>query len=173
MGPPAPLGGTDWVEGGILTPLPPRTLEMLAGDPVLSGDPEPDKTPTATLVRDGTKGTGRRGPWRRGSEEGGAPALLVPECCLPPPQTSETNRWSGPSPEDPAPLTGRGALRPSEVGEGQKGVLPSSTAYSMHQGHGSAHNRSEPLYSGSPQSEWRISVKQPGQMKTRGCLGKP
>ncbi|XP_067589496.1 GEM-interacting protein isoform X5 [Pseudorca crassidens] len=45
------------------------TLEMLAGDPVLSGDPEPDKTPTATL-------------------------------------TSETNRWSGPSPEDPAPLTG-------------------------------------------------------------------
>ncbi|XP_066888687.1 GEM-interacting protein isoform X4 [Kogia breviceps] len=42
---------------------------MLAGDPVLSGDPEPDKTPTATL-------------------------------------TSETNRWSGPSPEDPAPLTG-------------------------------------------------------------------
>ncbi|XP_029074164.1 GEM-interacting protein isoform X3 [Monodon monoceros] len=45
------------------------TLEMLAGDPVLSGDPEPDKTPTATLA-------------------------------------SETNRWSGPSPEDPAPLTG-------------------------------------------------------------------
>uniref|UniRef100_A0A8B9W8J6 GEM interacting protein n=1 Tax=Bos mutus grunniens TaxID=30521 RepID=A0A8B9W8J6_BOSMU len=45
------------------------TLEMLAGDPVISGDPEPDKNPTAAL-------------------------------------TSETSRWSGPSPEDPAPLTG-------------------------------------------------------------------
>lgn len=45
------------------------TLEMLAGDPVISGDLEPDKKPTATL-------------------------------------TSETSRWSGPSPEDPAPLTG-------------------------------------------------------------------
>uniref|UniRef100_A0A8C6E2F0 GEM interacting protein n=1 Tax=Moschus moschiferus TaxID=68415 RepID=A0A8C6E2F0_MOSMO len=45
------------------------TLEMLAGDPVISGDPEPDKNPTATL-------------------------------------TSETSRWSGASPEDPAPLTG-------------------------------------------------------------------
>lgn len=45
------------------------TLEMLAGDPVISRDPEPDKNPTAAL-------------------------------------TSETSRWSGPSPEDPAPLTG-------------------------------------------------------------------
>ncbi|KAB0357025.1 hypothetical protein FD754_001181 [Muntiacus muntjak] len=45
------------------------TLEMLAGDTVISGDPEPDKNPTATLA-------------------------------------SETSHWSGPSPEDPAPLTG-------------------------------------------------------------------
>uniref|UniRef100_A0A8C3WDV4 GEM interacting protein n=1 Tax=Catagonus wagneri TaxID=51154 RepID=A0A8C3WDV4_9CETA len=46
------------------------TLEMLAGDTVLPAeDPEPDKTPTATL-------------------------------------TSETSSWSGPSPEDSAPLTG-------------------------------------------------------------------
>uniref|UniRef100_A0A8W4FPG2 GEM interacting protein n=1 Tax=Sus scrofa TaxID=9823 RepID=A0A8W4FPG2_PIG len=46
------------------------TLEMLAADPVLSaGDPETDKTPTATL-------------------------------------SNETSSWSGPSPEDPAPLTG-------------------------------------------------------------------
>ena len=43
---------------------------MLAADPVLSaGDPETDKTPTATL-------------------------------------SNETSSWSGPSPEDPAPLTG-------------------------------------------------------------------
>lgn len=55
------LSGTAWVEGGILIPLPPRTLEMLAGDPILSGDPEPDKTPTATVVRGGAKGAGRRG----------------------------------------------------------------------------------------------------------------
>lgn len=32
------------------TSLSPRTLEMLAGDPLLSEDPEPDKTPTATAV---------------------------------------------------------------------------------------------------------------------------
>jgi len=36
------------------------TLEMLPGDPVLSGDPEPDKTPTATEVKGGTKEGGRR-----------------------------------------------------------------------------------------------------------------
>nr|XP_045718586.1 GEM-interacting protein isoform X2 [Mirounga angustirostris] len=45
------------------------TLEMLPGDPVLSGDPESDKTSTAT-------------------------------------ETRETRRWSGPSLEGPAPLTG-------------------------------------------------------------------
>lgn len=50
------------MEGGILTPLPPRTLEMLPGDPVLSGDPESDKTPTATEVKGGTNEAGRRGP---------------------------------------------------------------------------------------------------------------
>ncbi|XP_008047606.1 GEM-interacting protein [Carlito syrichta] len=44
-------------------------LEMLAGDPVLSGHSEPDKDPTATV-------------------------------------TSEASRWSGPSPEGPARLTG-------------------------------------------------------------------
>lgn len=77
---------------------------MLAGDTVISGDPEPDKNPTATLVRDGTQGTEER---LRKVE---ALALHVPECCLPPtPQASETSRWSGPSPEDPAPLTGRGS----------------------------------------------------------------
>lgn len=61
-GPPTPLSKTDWVEGSILTPLPPRTLEMLPGDPVLSGDPESDKTPTATEVKGETKEAGRRGP---------------------------------------------------------------------------------------------------------------
>lgn len=49
------------MEGGILIPFPPRTLEMLAGDPILSGGPEPDKTPTATVVRGGSEGAGRRG----------------------------------------------------------------------------------------------------------------
>ena len=57
---------------------------MLAGDPVISRDPEPDKNPTAALVRDGTQGTGRRG-LRGQTEESGALALRVPECCLLPP----------------------------------------------------------------------------------------
>lgn len=91
------------MEGGILTPLPPRTLETLAGEPVLSGEPEPDKTPTASVVRGGAKGTGRRGPLGAGES-----VLPAPEYCLPPSQTSETSHWSGPSPEAPAPLTGRG-----------------------------------------------------------------
>lgn len=81
---------------------------MLAGDPILTGDPEPDKTPTATVVRDGAKGGREEGPPGGGTLRRGAPALHVPECCLPPPQTSETSHWSGPSPEGPAPLTGRG-----------------------------------------------------------------
>lgn len=64
----APLSWTDWVKGGIVIRLPRRTLEMLAADPVLSaGDPETDKTPTATLVRGGIKGTGRRGLLGEGS----------------------------------------------------------------------------------------------------------
>nr|XP_058148759.1 LOW QUALITY PROTEIN: GEM-interacting protein [Dasypus novemcinctus] len=57
------------------------TLEMLAGDPVLSGDPNPDQGPRATL-----------------------------------PQSSEPSCWSGPSPEVPAPLTGRG-LQPGRQGQ--------------------------------------------------------
>lgn len=52
--------------------LPPRTLEMLAGDPILTGDPESDKTPTATVVRDGAKeGQGGGASRRRGSKERG------------------------------------------------------------------------------------------------------
>lgn len=41
---------------------------MLAGDPVISGDLEPDKKPTATLVRDGTQGQeeGLRGETEEG-----------------------------------------------------------------------------------------------------------
>ncbi|XP_072803391.1 GEM-interacting protein isoform X2 [Vicugna pacos] len=42
------------------------TFEMLAGDPVLSGDPEPDKTPTATL-------TSETSHWSVSSPEGPAP----------------------------------------------------------------------------------------------------
>ncbi|XP_057566312.1 GEM-interacting protein isoform X2 [Hippopotamus amphibius kiboko] len=34
------------------------TFEMLAGDPVLSGDPEPDKTPTATLKSESSRWSG-------------------------------------------------------------------------------------------------------------------
>lgn len=115
---------------------------MLAGDTVISGDPEPDKNPTATVVRDGTQGTEER---LRKVE---ALALHIPECCLPPtPQASETSRWSGPSPEDPAPLTGRGSGARSM---GAEMSPPSPTACPMHQGRGSAPNRREPLSSGSP-----------------------
>ncbi|XP_015413252.1 PREDICTED: GEM-interacting protein isoform X1 [Myotis davidii] len=42
------------------------TLEMLAGDPMLSGDPEPDKTPTATV-------TSETSQWSGPSPEGPAP----------------------------------------------------------------------------------------------------
>ncbi|KAM5307907.1 GEM-interacting protein isoform 1-T1 [Glossophaga mutica] len=60
LGPSVLLGGTSWVEGGTLTSLPPRTLETLAGDP------EPDKTPTATL-------TSETSHWSGASPEGPAP----------------------------------------------------------------------------------------------------
>ncbi|XP_008154567.2 GEM-interacting protein [Eptesicus fuscus] len=42
------------------------TLEMLAGDPILTGDPEPDKTPTATV-------TSETSHWSGPSPEGPAP----------------------------------------------------------------------------------------------------
>ncbi|XP_036306368.1 GEM-interacting protein isoform X2 [Pipistrellus kuhlii] len=42
------------------------TLEMLAGDPILTGDPESDKTPTATV-------TGETSHWSGPSPEGPAP----------------------------------------------------------------------------------------------------
>ncbi|XP_064137106.1 GEM-interacting protein isoform X2 [Loxodonta africana] len=45
------------------------TLEMLAGDPVLSGDPEPDKAPTATVMRE----TSETSCWSSPSPEGPAP----------------------------------------------------------------------------------------------------
>lgn len=64
---------------------------------MLAGDPEPDKTPTATAVRGRAEEAGRRGP---------LPCLLLN--LSPPPQTSETSHWSGTSPEGPAPLTGKG-----------------------------------------------------------------
>ncbi|XP_075405540.1 GEM-interacting protein [Tenrec ecaudatus] len=48
------------------------TLEMLAGDPVLSGDPEPDKTPTETAVRE----TSQTSCWSHPSE---GPAPLTGE----------------------------------------------------------------------------------------------
>lgn len=120
---------------------------MLAGDPVISGDLEPDKKPTATLVRDGTQGTGRRG-LRGETEEGGALALRVAECCLPPP-LRPVKPAAGVAPP-------QRILHPLQVGgSGARSVgaerSPSSpTVCSMHQGHGSAHNRREPLSSGSP-----------------------
>lgn len=166
LGSPAPLSGTDWVERGILTPLPPRTFEMLVGDPVLSGDPEPDKTPTATVVRGRAKGAGRREPPGEGAVRRWAPVLLAPELLSPSPQTSETSHWSGPSSEGPAPLTGRGALRPE--GWGQKGSLPLTGHHQLPV----LCTRDMVVHttdlSTCPQSGWTIVYK-----STKGCFGEP
>ena len=120
---------------------------MLAGDPVISGDPEPDKNPTAALVRDGTQGTGRRG-LRGQTEESGALALRVPECCLLPPLRPVKPAVGVAPPQrilHPLQVGGSG---PRSMGAERSPSSP--TACSMHQGHGSAHSRHEPLSSGSP-----------------------
>lgn len=80
---------------------------MSAGESLLSGDPESEKTPTATVVSLGYVGSGGPG-WKKGLLRDEVPCPSSPQSSLHHPQTSEWSQWSDPSPALPAPLSGRG-----------------------------------------------------------------